>query len=212
MSEVHLLSVRTFSGEELLRCLRQTPLRGFDKALVYEKAELQIAPAVDPHTLAPAQRYVLTPTIKRLIDLREALLHHGIDLLALDGGAWVRTSDHPDEEIPVVPPVIEESVERDGSKVLLINDGLHRVAAARTLGLPVSIVLVKGVPEEHPYYAYALQGGWSEVAQLQELPDLYEKKSYRLPENYKALFREFNDVLPGVQKQRKQSNPAHLKA
>lgn len=209
---VRLMSVRRFSSADLLTALRQTPLRGFDKALVYANADVVIAPAIDPETLAPAQRYVLTPTIERLIGLREALLQHGIDLLALNGGAWVRTEEHPDEEIPVVPPIVEESVERNGRSVLLINDGLHRVAAARALRLPISVVRVKGVSPEHPYYAYALENGWSEVEQLRELPDLYEKKSYRLPENYKALFREFNAVLPGVQKQRKQSNPTHLKA
>lgn len=212
MPDIDLLSVTPFSAEELIAALRRTPLRGFDKALVYQHAKLAIAKGVDPETLAPAQRYVLTPTIERLIALREALLAHGIDLFSLHGGAWVRTAEHPDEEIPVAPAIVEESIEPDGRKVLLINDGLHRVAAARALGLPISVVLVKGVPLEHPYYAYALPNGWSEVAQLQELPDVYEKKSYRLPESYKSLFREFNAVLPGVQKQRKQSNPTHLTA
>jgi hypothetical protein len=86
------------------------------------------------------------------------------------------------------------------------------VSAARSLGLPVSVVLMRGVPTEYPYYAHALPGGWSEVAELEELPDEYQKKSYRLPDNYKALFREFNTVFPGAQKQRKQSNPQHLRA
>lgn len=212
MPDLSLLSVEPFDRESLLAALRRTPLRGFDKALVYQSASLQIAPALDPETLVPAQRYVLTPTIDRLIELREALLAHGIDLLALDGGAWVRTSEHPDEQIPVVPPIVEESIEPDGSRVLLINDGLHRVAAARALGLPISVVLVRDVAPEHPYYAYALPRGWSEVQQLQALPDVYEKKTYRLPDNYKSLFREFNAVLPGVQKQRKRSNPDHLRA
>jgi hypothetical protein len=33
-----------------------------------------------------------------------------------------------------------------------------------------------------------------------------------MPGEYKALFREFNAVFPGVQKDRKKSNPAHLRA
>jgi hypothetical protein len=45
-----------------------------------------------------------------------------------------------------------------------------------------------------------------------ELPDVYVKKAYRDKDNYKALFRDFNEVFPGVQKQRKRSNPGHLKA
>jgi hypothetical protein len=42
------------------------------------------------------------------------------------------------------------------------------------------------------------------------LPDGHQKKEYRQPANYKALFRDFNAVFPGVQKQRKQSNPGHI--
>lgn len=212
MPDLSLLSVEPFDKDALLAALRRTPLRGFEKALVYQDADLSIAPGLDPQALTPAQRYVLRPTIDRLIELRGVLLPHGTDLLSLDGGAWISTSHHPQERIPLIPPIVEESLEPDGSRVLLINDGLHRVAAASQLGLPISVVLVRGVSQEHPYYAYALPSGWSEVQQLQALPDVYEKKSYRLPHNYKALFREFNAVLPGVQEQRKRSNPDRLKA
>lgn len=209
---MEILSITRFGRDELLASLRETPLRGFDKARVYEHATLELAPATDPNALAPAQRYVLGPTLRKLLELRAALLAHGIDLFALDGGAYVHTSDDPGEAIPVVPPIVEETLEPDGRSVLLINDGLHRVAAARSSGLPVSVVVARGVPAEYPYYAYALPGGWGELEELEELPDRYQKKAYRLPENYKALFREFNTVFPGVQKQRKRSNPSHLRA
>ena len=187
-------------------------MRGFDKAELYAEATLELAPATDAGTLTPAQRYVLEPTVHKLLELRDALAAHAIDLFALDGGAYIHTSDDPDEAIPIVPPIVEESIEPDGRTVLLVNDGLHRVSAARSLGLPISVVIARGVPSEYPYYAYALPRGWAELEQLEELPDEYQKKEYRLPENYKALFREFNTVFPGVQKQRKQSNPEHLRA
>ncbi len=207
-----ILSITRFPREELLASLRETPLRGFDKARLYAAATLELAPAVDTDTLTPAQRYVLKPTLRRLLELRDALLAEGIDLFALDGGAYIHTSDDPHESIPILPPIVEETVEPDGSSVLLINDGLHRVSAARSLGLPISVVVARGVPSEYPYYAYALPRGWAELEGLEELPDEYQKKEYRLPDNYKALFREFNTVFPGVQKQRKQSNPGHLQA
>ena len=209
---VKILSVTRFGRDELLASLRETPLRGFDKARLYADAALELAPATDTESLTPAQRYVLEPTVRKLLELRASLLEHDIDLFALDGGARVHTSENPDEAIPIVPPIVEESLERDGRTVLLVNDGLHRVSAARSLGLPISVVIARGVPRAYPYYAYALAGGWAEVEQLEELPDAYQKKEYRLPENYKALFREFNTVFPGVQKQRKQSNPDHLRA
>ncbi len=207
-----ILSVERFDCDELLASLRETPLRGFDKAKVYANATLELASATDTDALTPAQRYVLEPTMRKLLELRNALLGHGIDLFALDGGAYIHTSDDPDETIPIVPPIVEESVEPDGRTVLLVNDGLHRVSAARSLGLSISVVIARGVPSEYPYYAYALPRGWTELVQLEELPDEYQKKEYRLPESYKALFREFNTVFPGVQKQRKQSNPDHLRA
>jgi hypothetical protein len=209
---VKILSIDRFDRDELLGALRETPLRGFDEARLYEGATLELAPSIDTDALTPAQHYVLEPTVRKLVELREALLARDLDLFALDGGAYIRTSDDPDEAIPVVPPIVEESIEPEGRTVLLVNDGLHRVSAARSLGLPISVVIARGVPREYPYYAYALAGGWGEVEQIEELPDSYQKKEYRLPGNYKALFREFNAVLPGVQKQRKRSNPSHLQA
>jgi len=209
---MRVTSVAPFGSEELLSRVRQTPLRGFGKARPYADASIELAHASDPALLAPAQRYVLRPTIAKILELRAALLEYGVDLFDLHGGAHIRTSDDHDESIPVIPPIVEESREPDGRSVLLINDGLHRVAAARTAGLAITVVRVRGVPRERPYYAYALAGGWSEVTELDELPDSYQKKEYRLPAGYKALFREFNAVLPGVQKERKKSNPGHLRA
>jgi hypothetical protein len=209
---VKILSVTRFDRDELLALLRETPLRGFDKTKLYASATLELASSTDTDSLTPAQRYVLEPTVRKLLGLRAALVEHGIDLFALDGGAYVHTSEDPDEAIPIVPPIVEETIEPDGRSVLLINDGLHRISAARSLGLPISVVIARGVPSEYPYYAYALPSGWAEVEQLEELPEEYQKKEYRLPDNYKALFREFNTVLPGVQKQRKRSNPDHLRA
>ena len=95
---------------------------------------------------------------------------------------------------------------------LLFNDGIHRVYAARKRGRKINVVLARNVPAEYPYYAYALPQGWAQVDELQELQEGYQKKEYRNPENYKALFRDFNEIFEGIQKQRPRSNPAHLKA
>jgi len=207
-----VLSARRLPSSQLLARLRETRLQGFGGARPYAHASLELAPAVDPAALAPAQRYVLTSGVRRILELREALLAHGIDMFALEGGALVRTRERPDELVPVIPPIVEESHEPDGRTVLVINDGIHRVFAARSLGLAISVVLVRGVPEQYPYYACALAGGWSEVSELDELPDGFQKKEYRMPDGYKALFRDFNAVFPGLQRQRKKSNPAHLRA
>jgi hypothetical protein len=209
---LEVLSVEPFDRGELLARLARTRLRGFGKAQVYADAKLELAPTTDTSALTPAQRYVLAPTIARLLELRAALAPWGIDPFALDGGAHIRTSDDPEETIPLIPPIVERSSESDGRQVLLIGDGLHRVSAARSVGLPISVVIVTNISSIHPYYAQALPNGWSDLDQLDELPDSFQKKSYRLPACYKALFRDFNAVFPGVQQQRKRSNPSHLHA
>jgi hypothetical protein len=196
------MSVERFSSDELLARISEVRLRGFDGARPYADGRLELV-EVSPEDLAPAQRYVLRPTVATVIELREELLGHRLDIFALDGGAYVRG-------IPVIPPVVEESREPDGRTVWIINDGIHRVYAARSLGLPISVVRATDV--SHPYYALALPRGWSEVEALDELPERYEKKTYRQPEGYKALFREFNEVFPGVQKERRKTNPEHLRA
>jgi hypothetical protein len=185
--------VEPFSREDLLARLRETRLMGFDGARVYEHATLRVQ-TFDPLDLTPAQRYVLMPNVRKILELREVL-----DVFALDGGAYL-------DGIPLLPPVVERSQEPDGRTVWLINDGIHRVYAARVSGSPVNVVTVEGA--SHPYYALA--ASWEEVVELEELPDGFQKKAYRVPENYKALFRDFNAVFPGVQQERKRSNPAHL--
>lgn len=201
--------------DDLLGRLKRTHLRGFDRAEVYRDASLEILEQADPASLTPAQRYVLADGVQAILDVADASLALGIDIFALRGALlfWPEGSD-PDRDppIPFLPPVIEESVERDGSKVLLINDGIHRVYAARKRGRKINVVLARNVPAEYPYYAYALADGWTAVRELEELQEGYQKKEYRNPDNYKALFRDFNEVFEGVQKQRPRTNPAHLKA
>jgi hypothetical protein len=207
-----VISVERFDRHQLLSSLRETRLRGFDHARPYDGAKLELAEATDPDGLAPAQRYVLKDGVRTILELREALLPHGIDVFSLDGGAYVRTEESPGESIPVLPPIVEESHEPDGRIVSIVNDGIHRVFAARSLGLSINTVTITGMPPEYPYYALALPNGWSEVSELAELPDGFQKKTYRNPDSHKALYREFNEVFPGVQKERKKSNPGFLQA
>jgi hypothetical protein len=187
--------VEPISRDALLARLRETRLMGHGGARVYEHASLAVQ-AFDPEDLTPAQRYVLMPNVRRLLELRDAL---DVDIFGLDGGVVV-------DGIPLLPPVVERSEEPDGRTVWLINDGIHRVYAAKLTGSPINVVAIDGA--SHPYYALATS--WEAVVELEELPEGFQKKAYRVPENYKALFRDFNAVFPGVQAERKQSNPAHL--
>ena len=207
---MQILSMEEIPADRLLSMIRRTRLRGYEGAQPYIDASLQLVHGLDTDMLAPAQNYVLAPTVSKILELRAALLERDIDIFSLNGGLYVVTSDDPDERIPVIPPIAEESHEPDDRTVLLINDGMHRVFAARSLNLPISTIVVRGVPAQYPYYAYALDGGWPEVTPLTELPDGHQKKTYRQPASYRALFRDFNALFPGVQKERKKSNPSHL--
>jgi len=199
---------------DLLSRLKRPRLRGFDRAEVYHDATLEVV-EIDPEMLTPAQRYVLQDGVQAILDVADAFEPLGIDIFGLRGALlfWRDGSDpESDPPIPFLPPVIEESVERDGAKVLLINDGIHRVYAARKRGRKINVVLARNVPPQYPYYAYALPEGWAHVEELDELREGYQKKEYRNPENYKALFRDFNEIFEGVQKQRPRTNPTNLKA
>ena len=204
-----------FDQTELLSRLKRIRLQGFDNVAVYRDAQLELVAGIDTGSLAPTQRFVLRDEINLMIDLYHSFRTLGVDIFALRGGVffWPAKNEADEEDpIPLIPPIVEQSREPDGRMVNIINDGLHRLYAARTLGIHPTVVMVKNVPEQYPYYAYALSSGWQDVEMLDQLREGYQKKEYRIPDNYKSLFRDFNGVFKGVQKQRKRTNPDHLKA
>lgn len=209
---IEIASVAPFPPDELLAALRRTPMPGRGGALPYAEADLVVAPAVDPAALAPAQRYVLRPGLRRTAALRAALLSHGVDLFALDGGAHVRFAGDDDGSDgpataprPVIPPIVEEWAGPGGDAVLLVADGIHRVCAARAAGLPITVVVVRGVPSSLPYYAFP--NAWEDVALLDALPPGFVKKAHREPADPQSLYRDYNAVFPGVQELRPIPDP-----
>ncbi len=189
-------SVAPLPVDDLIAALRRTPMPGRGGALPYARAELELVAGLDPDALAPAQRYVLRPGLARTTALRAALLGHGIDLFALDGGVHVQL-DGSCAPRPVIPPIVEASVAADGRPVLLIADGIHRVCAARAAGSAISVIVVRGVPAELPYYAFPNR--WDELIELDALPPGFAKKAYREPGDPQGLYRDYNAMLPGVQ-------------
>ncbi len=210
---MNIARYQQFDESELLARLQCTRLRGFDNAEVYRKAQLKLLTAVDSDALTPAQHYVLRAGVATIIALYHSFCTLGIDIFGLRGGVlfWPESAAKDAPPIPLIPPVVEESDEPDGRRVHLINDGIHRLYAARKLNIRPNIVLVRQIPTQYPYYAYALNG-WHEVAELDQLQPGHQKKTYRMPHNYKALFRDFNGIFSGVQQQRPRTNPDHLKA
>jgi len=217
--QITIARIEHISKDHLLSTLKRTRLKGHNQVEIYETAAVERLLAVDPDALMPAQNYVLMPTVRDILALRSALQSFDSDIFALDGGLWFwlekeereASASLDGDAIPILPPIVEESREPDGRTVWLINDGIHRVYAAKKSAEKINIVLARNVPARYPYYAYALPQGWPDVVELEDLRDGFQKKTYRDPANYKALFRDFNAVFAGVQKQRKRTNPPELK-
>ncbi len=181
--------------EELIENMRKVGMLTQPDVLVYEECRIELT-SFHTDRIAPAQRYVLTQEILKVRDLRWSLSEHGFDLFKLDGYVkiWLEGYDDP---IDVLPPVVEQSREADGSLVKILNDGMHRVYLARQERTPVQVVYVKGVPKEYPYYAFPLVNGWNDVEIVSELPENYIKKWHRIKE-YKSLYRDFNTGFENV--------------
>ncbi len=191
----------------LLTKLRQVRLRGYDQAQPYLTANIEIR-YMNPEELWPAQNYVLADTMEAISSINCKFMDRWkIDVREEKCGHWLTIGD---ERIPYLPPIIESSEHIDGTPCDIIADGLHRVKSAYDDIEQIMCLYVQY--STHPYYAYPEPARWDGVQVLTELPDEYRKKRYRDPQNYKRLFRMFNEVFPGVQKQRKRSNPKELTA
>lgn len=192
---MEILHIKPHGPDELIHNLRKVTMLTRPEAYVYERCPIELRTMHTDH-IAPAQRYVLTQEIIKVRELRWTLRDHGVDLFKLDGYLTMRL-DGCDDPIDLLPPVIEESAEADGSVVNILNDGMHRVYLARMERSPIQVIYVREVPAEYPYYAYPLVNGWDDVEIVQDLPDGYIKKWHRI-RDYKSLYRNFNSAFVNV--------------
>lgn len=190
-----IVRVERHSIPELIEGLRRvTMLTGPDK-YIYRDAFVSLE-KINTENLSPPQSYVLTGELQKVRSLRWELQRHGVDLFKLDGYASVYLEDYP-EPIDVMPPVIEESVESDGSVHNIVCDGMHRVYLARLEWIIPQVIFIRGIPKEMPYYAFPIHGGWGEVVLREDLPEGFIKKWHRIRE-YKTLYRNFNSAFNNV--------------
>jgi hypothetical protein len=162
---------------------------------VYQNAFASLEYIAVP-SLSPPQNYILREELKKVRELKWALADHGLDIFRLDGYARL-TLEGYDEPVDLLPPVVEESIERDGSIHFIINDGMHRVYMALREWVIPQVVLVRGIPKDLPYYAFPVPGGWASVEERDDLPHGYLKKWHRTA-NYHALYRNFNSAFCNV--------------
>ncbi|MEW6349877.1 MAG: hypothetical protein AB1646_12495 [Thermodesulfobacteriota bacterium] len=187
--------VERFPEQTLVEKLRQVSMLKAPEVLVYDRAFISLE-MLSPSSIAPPQNYILRSELKKVRELKWALAEHGIDLFRLDG--FVRMTLEGDEEpLDLLPPIVEESIEKDGSIHFIVNDGMHRVYMALREWVIPQVCLIRGIPKELPYYAFPVPGGWDRVEELDDLPPGFLKKWHRIA-NYHALYRNFNSAFMNV--------------
>jgi hypothetical protein len=192
---MRIIALERFPEEVLVEKLRRVTMLKAPDVRVYERAFISLE-RVATAALSPPQNYILRPELVKVRELKWALEAHGVDLFQLDGFVRMRVEGVA-EPVDLLPPIVEESIERDGTIHFIVNDGMHRVYMALREWIIPQVCLVRGVPKNLPYYAYPVPGGWSAVEERDDLPAGYLKKWHRI-ENYHALYRNFNSAFVNV--------------
>ncbi|MBI5569997.1 MAG: hypothetical protein HY914_08640 [Desulfomonile tiedjei] len=187
--------VERFTEEQLVERLRTVTMLKAPEVKIYDRAFISLEKISAVH-LSPPQNYILKSELTKVRTLKWALEEHGVDLFVLDGFLRL-TVEGFDEPVDLLPPVVEESIERDGSVHLIVNDGMHRVYMALREWIIPQVVLIRGIPKGLPYYAFPVPGGWDKVEERDDLPPGYLKKWHRIA-NYHALYRNFNSAFTNV--------------
>lgn len=190
-----ITAVERFSEDQLIAALRKVTMLKAPEVSIYDEAFISLE-KMSVQSLSPPQNYILRPELEKVRRLKWALQEHGVDVFRLDG--FVRLSiEGADEPVDLLPPVVEESIERDGTVHFIVNDGMHRVYMALREWVIPQVVFVRGIPKELPYYAFPVPGGWGSIEERDDLPDGYIKKWHRI-EQYHTLYRNFNSAFLNV--------------
>ncbi|MDR2199852.1 MAG: hypothetical protein LBR53_10435 [Deltaproteobacteria bacterium] len=198
-SPFKITAVEVHPAEELFRKLREVVMLRNREIRPYEDAELSLE-RMPFEEFRPAQRYVLVPELQKVRHLGFELRDRGQDPADLDGYLTLRIAGVP-EPVDLLPPVIERHTEADGTAVNVVNDGMHRLYAARLEWRTPRVLYAKNLPPECPYYAYPIPGPfpWEkvEIVNAEKVPEGFLKKWHRIRNN-KELYRDFNSAFQNV--------------
>lgn len=187
--------VQHFSPEELIKRLRKVTMLKRPDVYPYRDSFISLE-RISTNYLSTSQYYLLASELKKVRDLKWALQEQGMDIFNLNGYVkfWLEGMNTP---IDLLPPVVEESIEADGSVINIVADGLHRIYMARLEGIIPQVVFIRGIPKDLPYYAYPILEGWEKITMVEDLPEGFLKKWHRI-ENYESLYRDFNSAFDKV--------------
>lgn len=190
-----IVKVERHGSGELMERLRRVSMLTHPDIFIYRDAYISLE-KIRTEFLSPPQSYILNSELQKVRQLRWALKEFGVELFCLDGYVSVHLEGY-EEPVDVLPPVVEESVEADGSVHKIICDGMHRISLARMEWFIPQVIFVRGIPVDKPYYAYPVPGGWNSVVTRDDLPEGFIKKWHRISD-YKTLYRNFNSSFTNV--------------
>ncbi len=194
-----IVKIDHFSESILIESLRKVTMLKDPSNYIYKDVFISLE-KLNIDSLVPPQNYVLNEELVQKRELKYALAEQGYDLFNLNGFLefWVEGEN---EKRTLLPPVVEESIENDGSIMPIVNDGMHRVYLARIERKNPEVIYIRGIPKRYPYYAYPISGGWDMVERVDHLPEGYVKKWHRIKDN-KLLYRNFDSIFANCSKPR----------
>lgn len=190
-----LMKVEKHSGQELFNKLKRVSLLNDPNYFPYKECFISLE-KIKISSFMPVQNYIWTKSLEKIKLLKWALLGHDIDIFNLDGYVSLYLEGE-NEPIDLLPPVVEESIEKDGTVVNLVCDGMHRVYMARLEWVIPQVVFIRGIPKQCPYYAYPIPNSWDGINVVETIPDEFKKKWHRIKE-HRNLYRNFNSQFCNV--------------
>jgi len=191
-----IVEVVQFTEKELIEKLRNVNMLEDESVYPYKKAFMSLE-KIYVEDLFPPQRYVLKGELLKIRELKWRLEEHEIDLFNLNGFVRITLDGEP-EPIDLLPPIVEEVVERNGRISHIICDGMHRIYVAYLEWVIPQVVFVRGLPKDIPYYAFPIpEKDWTKIELRDDIPSGYIKKWHRIEQN-KELYRNFNSAFENV--------------
>lgn len=193
---IEILKVERFTEKDLIDRLRGLTMLEDEKVYPYRDTFISLE-RISIEDIFPAQRYVLKEELLKVRELKWRLEKFGVDLFNLDGFVRMHLAG-ASEPVDLLPPVVEENIERNGRIVNIVNDGMHRVYSAYLEWVIPQVVFVRGLPKHIPYYSFPIPDkDWTKIELIDEIPKNYIKKWHRTEQN-KQLYRNFNSVFMNV--------------
>lgn len=193
---MQIVEVEKFSEQELIEKLRRVAMLEDENTRPYERCFISLE-NICIEDLFPPQRYVLRRELLKVREVKWRLEEHGVDIFNLSGFIRMKLAGQS-EPVDLLPPVVEEFIERNGRVVNIINDGMHRIYVAYLEWVIPQVVFVRGLPKKLPYYSFPIpEKDWTKIELRNDIPRHFIKKWHRIERN-KELYRDFNSAFMNV--------------